>query len=255
VNIQDYISSGIIESYVLGLASPDVRIEFEQLCLQYPELIEARKRFEESIEKQTMEDAPIPPESVKEKIWSAIQEEPKVISMDSTRRRSNFPWLAAASIVLLLIAGFLAIKYYTQNKKLRDDLDIARKTQQQLDKQMKDMEEEKRIMNDPNVTVVNMKTMKGDASSANVFWDSTSSNVYMVVKNMPKLPTNKQYELWALINKATTPISLGQFDGGEKIMLKMNDVKKADAFAITIEDRGNTGGPNLNAMQSMTRLQ
>jgi len=52
VNIQEYISSGIIESYVLGLASAEERNEFDKMCELYPELREARTNFELSIEKQ-----------------------------------------------------------------------------------------------------------------------------------------------------------------------------------------------------------
>ena len=52
MNIQEYISSGIVESYVLGLASPEERVEFEGLCVQYPELVAARTEFELALEKQ-----------------------------------------------------------------------------------------------------------------------------------------------------------------------------------------------------------
>jgi hypothetical protein len=175
--------------------------------------------------------------------------------MEPARRTSGIRWLVAASIILFLAAGYFAFTFYNQNKILRDRLTIAQQNQEKLEKEMKFMTARDSMMNDPNYTVVTMKSMKGDPSSANIFWDSASSNVYMMVKNIPKLPSHKQYQLWALINNATTPVSLGQFDGGEKIMLKMNDVKKADAFAITIEERGNTGGPNLKEMQSMSKLQ
>ena len=51
---------------------------------------------------------------------------------------------------------------------------------------------------------------------------------------------------------------LGSFDVSDdkKVMLKMNNTRRADAFAITIEKRGNTGGPDLDELQTMgkTRL-
>jgi anti-sigma-K factor RskA len=49
------------------------------------------------------------------------------------------------------------------------------------------------------------------------------------------------------------PKDLGLFDpqGENKVMLKMNNTRKADAFAITIEKRGNTGGPTLEEVQTM----
>ena len=79
---------------------------------------------------------------------------------------------------------------------------------------------------------------------------------------MPQLPSDKQYQLWSIINGQNgqlQPSSLGLFDAGEnqKVILKMSNVKKADAFAITIENRGNTKGPNLEQLQSMgkTKIQ
>ena len=76
MNIQDYISSGIIESYVLGLASQEERSEFERLAAQYPELLEARIAFEKTLEKQAMDNAIAPdpfylPDQLK-KSWSAL---------------------------------------------------------------------------------------------------------------------------------------------------------------------------------------
>jgi len=65
VNVQEYISSGIVESYVLGLASQEEQREFEQNCAQYPEILEARIAFETSLEQQAMNNAVIPPPAFK----------------------------------------------------------------------------------------------------------------------------------------------------------------------------------------------
>ena len=109
-------------------------------------------------------------------------------------------------------------------------------------------------MHDPTVMVVNMVGLRGSSSSANVYWDSTSTDVYMVVKNMPKLPSDKQYQLWALIGNK--PVDLGLFDLPQSnVILKMKNTQKADAFAITIENRGNTGGPDLEQLQSMGKAK
>jgi len=255
VNIQEYISSGIIESYVLGLASPEERTEFEQICAQYPELAEARNNFELALEEQAGKNAITPPANVKEKIWSAIQQipasnTPKIITMEPTsnRRSSRLGWVAAASIILFLVAGYLAYTLYNRNKELKD-------SNKDLESRVDKMTKEQEITHDPNNTVVNLVGLKGSPSSANIYWDSTSANVYMIVKNMPQLPTNKQYQLWALIDNK--PIDLGLFDAPKdnKVILKMKNTQKADAFAITIENRGNTGGPHLGDLQSLGKAK
>jgi len=48
---------------------------------------------------------------------------------------------------------------------------------------------------------------------------------------MPKLPNDQQYQLWALIDGK--PSDLGVFDATDnKVILKMKNTKKAQAFAI-----------------------
>ena len=257
MDIKEYISSGIIESYVLGLASPEEMAEFEKLCREYPELLAARTNFEIALEKQMENQVIVPPAGIKEKVMNTIRQQSsinqtKIISMEKsgTPRQSN--WLrfaAAASVILLLGSAYFAYTFYSENKKLKNS---AGNMQAQLDSARIILDRlalEQKIMSDPNVTVVSLVGTE-KKSSANVYWDSTSSDVYLVIKNMPKLPSDKQYQLWALINGK--PADLGLFDGDkEKVILKMKNTKNADAFAITIENRGNTGGPSLEQLQSI----
>lgn len=252
MNVQDYISSGIIESYVLGLASAEERAQFEQYCNEYPELVAARTAFEIALEKQFMDNAVAPAPEIKTKVMEAIGREPaiekaKVISMKNTAGRSGnrLRWAVAAAVILLLGASVFAYTLYTENKKLQARI-------KSHDEEMDQVAMELKIMYDPNLMAVNMMPLqKTGPSSATIYWDTTSANVYMVVKNMPQLPSDKQYQLWALINNQ--PKDLGLFDVNKKgkAVLKMNNAQKADAFAITIENRGNKGGPTPERMQNM----
>ena len=67
---------------------------------------------------------------------------------------------------------------------------------------------------------------------------------------MPKLPSDQQYQLWALID--SKPKDLGVFDAtDDKVILKMKNTQKAQAFAITIEKKGGSPSPTLQKMQSL----
>ena len=243
------------------MASPEEMTEFEKLCREYPELVAARTEFEIALEKQLRAQAIAPAVEVKERVLATIRQQSssnqsKIITMDSNTNRSSSPlrWVAAASVILLLACAYFAYNFYSKNKNLKDELTASKTEQEKMNKQLKDLE----MVSDPNVAVVNLKgTEKAPKSSANVYWDSTSTSVYLVVKNMPKLPNDKQYQLWSIIDgkeAGLQPSSLGLFDVGDdgKILLKIdNGAKKADAFAITIEKRGNTGGPTLSELQAM----
>jgi anti-sigma-K factor RskA len=260
--------SGIIESYVLGLASSEERAEFEKYCREYPELVAARTAFEVALEKRLLENA-VPGADLKEKVMNAIRQQSpvnqtKIITMQSSNNRSSSPlkWVAAASVILLIGAAIWGYQLYSENADLKSELSAKTNEKDSVDKVNDSIINLTKIMNDPNVAVVSLTaTQKAPEASANIYWDSTNANVFLVVKNMPKLPNNKQYQLWSIINGqdgGLQPKSLGLFDVGDdkKLILKMDNVQKADAFAITIEDKGNTGGPNLEQLQNMgkTRL-
>lgn len=260
INLKEYIESGIIESYVMGLANESERAEFEQFCTQYPELVAARRKFEESIESFAFEQAlPTPPE-VKGKILKAISNPPKNSTMENSKnppvRSMALPRLVAAASVILLI-GMIWLYYQAkqQNKDLVDEnarLKVSRDTTQSiLNRIVDEQKANQSVVTDPNTTVVNMVGTKvAPKSSANIYWDSTSSSVYLVVKNMPKLPNDQQYQLWALIDGK--PTDLGVFDATDnKVILKMKNTKKAQAFAITIEKHGGAPSPTLDSMQSL----
>ena len=272
MNVQEYIESGIIESYVMGLASEPERAEFERLCALNPELLAARKKFEERLEGYASENAVIPPPEVKVKVLEAIGKPvsraetssipTKIVTMPNEKEQpgekgtAGTPFLlrmvAAAAIILFLAMGYLYYQTKQENKDLTDTNDRL-KTSLDTTKNVLDriVKEQADVVSNPNVTVVNMVgTTVAPKSSANVYWDSASSNVYLVVKNMPKLPNDKQYQLWALIDKEK--VDLGVFDAtDEKVILKMKNTKKAQAFAITIEKKGGSSSPTLDSLQSV----
>ncbi len=261
MNIKEYISSGVVETYVLGLLTAEERFEFEKYCEAYPELRAARDAFEQAIEKQAMENALEAPPNMKERIWESIQQTnistaSKVIDIDTpVRKAPGYGWLTAASVILFLITGYLAYDFYSQNQQLKDSNRELEARVNRTDSILNKIVDEQKLMHDPNVTVVNMVGMpKAVPNSASVYWDSTSANVYLVVKNMPRLASDKQYQLWAMIDGK--PLNLGLFDSPEpNIILKMKNTEKADAFAITIESRGNTAGPTLEQLQSMGKAK
>jgi anti-sigma-K factor RskA len=242
----------MIESYVLGLASEQERAEFEQLCDKYPEVLNARIEFEKKLEKQAFQQAIAPPAYMKDKITQAIDtkdmtaSEAKVVTMSARPRSSSWPrYIAAASILLLLVATYFAYVFNSKYQRLKN---LNANLAEQVDRLHSDtarMNADMKDMMDPNsAIVVSMTGMKpSSTSAANVYWDSASSKVFLVVRNLPKLPSEKQYQLWAFINGQ--PVDLGLFDRNDKnVILQMKNTRNAEAFAITIEDRGNGPVPH-----------
>jgi anti-sigma-K factor RskA len=249
VNLKEYIASGIIESYVMGIASEAERTEFEQMCAQYPELVAERRKFEESLEAYASEQSMRPPKEVKAKILKAI-----ITMENSTKPRSIglLRFVAAAAAILLI---GMVVLYYQVNQQNKELANTNKLLSDKINADEGAINKIKREVSIPNTTIVNMVgTKRAPQSTANVYWDSTNSNVYLMVTNMPQLPSNKQYQLWALIDK--TQKSLGVFDATDQnIILKMDSTKKAQAFAITIENRGGKPHPTLDSLTTMGKTE
>jgi anti-sigma-K factor RskA len=103
------------------------------------------------------------------------------------------------------------------------------------------------IRNNPNVKMAAMKGMEvSPTSMATVYWDTTSRDVFLLVNNLPQPATDKQYQLWALLDGK--PIDLGMVDnnmlqGRQRLLLRMKNVGNAQAFAITLEKKGGNPKP------------
>ncbi|GEO08888.1 cupin domain-containing protein [Segetibacter aerophilus] len=71
-DISNYIQSGIIESYVLGLASPDEVRELEELMLVNAEVREAIDQFSKALEQEAMANAVTPDPIIKPMLMATI---------------------------------------------------------------------------------------------------------------------------------------------------------------------------------------
>lgn len=250
MNVKEYISSGIVESYVMGLASEAERLEFEQNCVQYPEVAEARTAFELALEEQLLGDAtPVPKElkgQIDERIRSAGLEATDNNSEEErtpVRSMGVWKWIAAASLILLAGSVYWAI---TTNKKYQDLQAQNKELQNKIQEstvQASDMQDDMdKIRNHPMKTAA----LKGDDDRAYaiVYWDtvSTSRDVYLMINNLPQPATDKQYQLWALLDGQ--PIDLGMIEAKQtRLLYRMKNVQNAQAFAITLEPKGGSEKP------------
>lgn len=246
MNIQEYISSGIVESYVLGLASGEERQTFEKMCAQYPEVLQAREAFELLIERQAMDNAIAPDGELKNKILARIHSEDKVVPIYTAPvKRINW-WKFAAAACLLLLAGSVYLNIYLANSNTRlsgDKKIIENKyenTLAELDTMKKDMQV---LQQNPNVKMAQMKGMDVSPQSyATVYWDTVTHDVYLMVNNLPVPASDKQYQLWALLDGK--PVDLGVFDvKKEKLLIQAKNTRGAQAFAITLEKKGGSPSP------------
>ncbi|MEO7983051.1 MAG: anti-sigma factor [Bacteroidota bacterium] len=239
MNVQEYISGGIVESYVLGLASEEEGREFEQMCLQYPEVLAARTAFEMALEKQALENAIVPPADLKNKIFEQIRGTCKLVSMQPAHAKKIYwaKYAAAAAVVLLTGSIYWNITLKNKNKSLQNNYNNS---VAELNDVKKDIQI---LQQNPNIKMASMKGMAVSPQSyATVYWDTTSHDVYLLTNNLPQPASNKQYQLWAIFDGK--PVDLGVFDiKKERLLIQAKNAQGAEAFAITLEEKGGSAIP------------
>ncbi|HYM93718.1 MAG TPA: anti-sigma factor, partial [Chitinophagaceae bacterium] len=165
----------------------------------------------------------------------------KIIELPSTHtpKPGWLKYAVAACFILLAGSLYWNISLYNKNKKLKDNVDNSTA-------QITEMEKEIHIIQqNPNIIMAAMKgTEVSPRSFATVYWDTTSHDVYLLVNNLPTPASDKQYQLWAFINDK--PVDMGLLELTEKPLqlYRMKNAQTAQAFAITLEKRGNGSIPH-----------
>lgn len=262
MNTQDIISSGIIESYVLGTASPE---EVAMLgCMQqsFPEIKAAVLEAQQALERMASHLAVTPSAGLKEKIWDRIEAETAATNTDPdttkvTAAQAAIPvkagksiawkgWAMAASVLLIL--SIAANIYYNQDN-VQKERELAAITAQKNEQALKMAAAESRIamLNQPDMKVVRLKGAENHTTAhAMVFWNEQTKEVYLDAAALPKAPSGKQYQLWAMVNGK--PVDAGLYTSEAELSKALSTIPQAEAFAITLENAGGSPVPTLSQL-------
>lgn len=247
----------MIESYVLGLLSAEENLEMERACAEYPEIKAAREAFELLVEEQAMENAKPAPRELKQKIaaelFSDFESAPVIpVSSSPVRDRSpkTFRWLryaAAASFILLVGSLWWNMNLKNENREIKAQLE-------DFNNRLAQAEQDARVIQGSNKIAILAGTAFSPQSSATVYWDTTSHDVYLLVNNLPIPASDEQYQLWALLDGK--PIDMGVFEITQKPLqlYRMKNAQAAQAFAITLEKKGGSPTPTLEKIVVLGNL-
>ena len=119
MDINNYISSGIIEMYVMGICSAEEKTEMELRRNQYPQLNEAITKFEIEFEKNALNNASETGSKLDNKILHSLNTiQTPVVNIKTKQRSINkISWLKPVAAAAILLLAVSSIFNYTQYKK------------------------------------------------------------------------------------------------------------------------------------------
>lgn len=255
MDIKNYISSGVIEDYVLGNISQEESSILQCVMANNSEVKTAVLEYQKILEEFATKTAMTPPAHVKLELLKKIdfstpkEMSGKIIPLNTDRieqkTKSQIPtWMKAASVAVLFGLGYLG---YEVNSKSTELNEIA-KNNTELSTKVTGLEEmNSMLQNSQKIALKGVE--KHPNMLADVYWEQ-NKGVYLDVKNLPQAPTGKQYQLWAIVEGK--PVDLGMYDSKKTDKMQpMKSVENPQAFAITLEKEGGNPTPTMEEMYVM----
>lgn len=272
MDINSYIASGILESYVLGSATPEEVVEVEQMAVKYPEVKTELRAIEDVLESYAFDHAEEPPAQLRHKIWNTLVaetintdtavKETKVIDFNSGEevepmlvKPSGFfsSYIRIAASLALLGSVLANIYVLTRWNASKENLTAAINENIQLQKEVKNSEgmmkpSEVNLLMSPAVKTFKLMGQKVSPNSTVMLaLDMKTNRVYLVRPNLPTPPAGMQYQLWAIVDDK--PLDAGVFD----IINNTQELKKVPlpkVFAVTLEKKGGSAVPTSDIFVS-----
>ena len=267
MKIEEYIASGLLEAYIFDQLSEEERAGVEAMAEKYPEIEKALHETEESFLAFTAQAAIEPPATAKQKLFDdlgiILEEEEDIVAAPEAKQRSFiYPFWSAAATIIAIIGVILSLYYrnqwldsesriselITQNQTLAQQYNVVKNQAAQYAYNVD-------ILKSPGIETVDLEGLDiAPNAFATVHWNKNTNEVFLNAKKMPSNPSEKQYQLWAIVDGK--PVDMGIFDvaGDMTSLLQMKSIENASAFAVTLEPRGGSENPSMEMMYVIGKL-
>ena len=218
----------------------------------------------ETIDTATAQPNVAQPSAVQPSAAQPSAAQPKAVQSAETRvpqgqQRRLLPWQLgiAASLLVAILSAVAAWYFRGEWKEAEQQLQLALAENQEIASQYETasqrsqrLESDLSVISSPDYQAIALAgTDVSPESTARVFWNPGAEQLYLSPGNLPEPPTDKQYQLWAIVDGV--PVSAGVFDvapDAASLQALSSQIAQASAFAITLEPRGGSPSPTLEAM-------
>lgn len=278
MDVQRYISSGVIENHVTGLLSETESREVMAAIQQYPEIRAAADAIQQDMERYIEMWAKKPPAALKRQLMERLNKddveeaipvvEEQVATFAEVESFSSnggmslqlsplkmWQYGAIAASVFLLVSMTLNIvaysnadNYKTRNTALETGQVELTAERDAFKEQLDHTQKENSLMKDPAFKWVKMLGVgKHSGAVATICWNPESKETFVLAQVLPEPPEGKQYQLWAIVNGKLIDAGIFERDSA-KALQKVKNVEKVQVFAVTLENKGGSQTPTLDQM-------
>lgn len=239
--VQKFLDSDILEKYLLGDTTKEESLQAERYITMYPEVRETYNQLQDNLEAFAKMYARTTPEGLKEIILHSAKKE-KAVS------RKFYRYAVAACVAIMVLAGS-SYFFWNQSQNLQKENTLVTNQIKYLEENMKNQLEDVRnqfiVLNNPATKRYNLKgTNEGKELKAIAYINPVKKLSYINVSNVPELPENKCFQMWAEVNGELVNLGvIKQFEDKDKL-LALPYSENAIGY-ITIEPEGGNTAPSV----------
>ncbi|MFP2995937.1 anti-sigma factor [Spongiivirga sp. MCCC 1A20706] len=238
INLEE---EGILEQYVLGGLSKDEMSQIQRLLSENEELQTKVEQLEKDLERLAVENAIEPSSIVKTKLLRSIEAKKSKERYNLTLQKKSYylPLAASIACIAIALAGYLFTQWQSAKKQLlevENETVVLTDRLNEVQNLLEQTEQRYNVVNNSKVIPLRLVgNQKMPQAVALVYLNHEAMEVVINSQGMPKLPKDKDYQLWADVNGEM--INMGVVPA-EQQLVKMKYISDASSINITIEPAG-----------------
>jgi anti-sigma-K factor RskA len=236
-----FISSGLLEQYVLGLTTLEENKEVEAYLEAFPELKEEVRAMEDALMRYAASQS-IPPSPHKRRI---IQSPPP--SESGSRSGLGDLNTPVLFVIVTLVLGSFSFVLWQENKILRHSLESQRAEMSLLEQHYFHQDHDAHLFSilahqDTKQIELTNHLTNNSQHTVVAYWNPTAHKAILNASALQAPPQNHQYQLWYLIKDKYVSASL--LESSKLKLIPISYLPKVEKIMLTIEPTGGSRIPN-----------
>ena len=259
MNKDQFLTSGLLEQYALGITSEEESALVEQYLSTSPEVRSEYTSMRKALDQYAKQYAIQPPEVLRDRVMEAVdhqhgrsQDYNEPLPSGSKGGLSQFGWSRLLTYPAILLMG---VGLFLLDRK-------ADGLQQELSAQtilLDACQEEKANLESSSTLFAFLKhgqtqqvSIKGTQLSPKMrliaYWNEATSKAYLNPVNLPAPPKGKQYQIWADVNGKMISVGLLNRKLPLDQLATISFIEKAESLNLTLEPEGGSEEPTVSLL-------
>jgi len=261
MNKDQFLASGLLEQYALGITSEEESALVEQYLSAFPEVRAEYTSMRKALDQYAKQYAIQPPEVLRNRVIEAVdyqharsQDNNEPVPSGSNGRFSRSGWsrFLVYTAILLMGAGLFLLD------RKADGLQQALSSQTVL---LEACQEEKENLESSNTMFAFLKhdqtqqvSIEGTPLSPEMrliaYWNEATSKAYLNPVNLPAPPQGKQYQIWADVDGEMISVGLLNPELPLDQLATISFIEKAESLNLTLEPEGGSEEPTVSLLMA-----